>query len=198
MKVYCSKCKKDKDSSEFYKSKSRNTGYNGHCKECLNKSILNHQRTKRGVLMGIYNQMIRNSKKRNQDLPNFTIGEFIDKFIYDETFVSLYNNWVYAEYETWLKPSFDKIRYGEPYTFLNFKIVTWKENWSRQNSDKTNQTTTTRKQYRRKVYTIIEGEKKVFDSLNKASKFVGLSNAQDIKNSIIRNGTAGGLKWNYE
>ena len=195
--IFCTKCKTEKHIDLFHKNKTRPTGYNGHCKECQKKAIKKAEQTLVGVARHIFASQKRSSQKRKQELPLYTLKELIEYIKEDIVFLDIFDKWVKYGYKTLEKPSYDRINYDKPYSFDNIRAMSFYENWDRQNKDKTNQSAKNRKSYKTKVSAIIEGKETVFESINLAGKAVGLSNPQDIRHSITRNGTAGGFKWKY-
>ena len=196
MKTYCSKCNTKKENSEFTKNATRPNGLGAYCKKCQAAMEKACGRSFKGVIRHIYASQKRSSEKREMELPLYTQDELYDFCSWNDKFIELYNKWEDNGYETMMKPSLDRIDYSLPYSLDNIRVMTWGDNFNRQNTDDRNKPK--RELYKIRVSTIIDGEKVIFDSLNKARIYVGLSNSQDIKNSIIRNGTAGGFKWQYE
>lgn len=197
--VLCTSCNEIKNESLFHKNANRKNGLNGHCKECQRDAIKKAERTKTGVLRHIFASQKRNSSKRKTEQPMYTLDEFKDRFIDDEYFTLLFDSWEKSGYETSLKPSFDRVDYSSAYSFDNIKLMTWKENKERQDNPNTRNKNGYGVNKKRKVCIVMENGEigKIYDSVSSAAIAYGLSNPSDITNSIIRNGTAGGQKWDY-
>lgn len=85
-------------------------------------------RTKKGLLGIRYLSQKYRSIRDGRPLPAYTLNEFRGKFIEDERFNSLYNNWVKSGYEKRMSPSLDRIDCKKPYTFENIQWMTWEDN----------------------------------------------------------------------
>ena len=91
------------------------------------KSTKKYQNSPKGVLNIIYrNQLLR--QKRFGIKVNYTYEEFKDKYINDDKFLKLYNEWLKNGCISDYKPSFDRIDNNKDYSFDNLQIITWKEN----------------------------------------------------------------------
>ena len=85
------------------------------------ESTLKYQRTPKGVLNTIYrNQLLR--QKRFGIKVNYTYEEFKDKYLNDNKYLKLYNQWVTSGYLKYLKPSFDRIDNNKDYFFDNIQM----------------------------------------------------------------------------
>ena len=121
MKV-CTKCKESKEIDEFRVAR-------GSCKDCETADQLKRNKTKDGKLKAIYVDQVKHSKTRKHEPPIYTKQEFIDRFINDEDYLLLYNNWVDSDYKKMLSPSFDRLDDYKPYSLGNLnKWMTWEEN----------------------------------------------------------------------
>jgi hypothetical protein len=121
-------------------------GHLGKCKECTkidtanndkvfsNRTNESYDKTEKGVIRVIYKTQIRNSKVRKMDLPNYT-KEQLSKWLYDNNFKFLYNNWVNSNFDKNMKPSTDRLDDFKPYTFKNMKLGTWQDNKNHQHED---------------------------------------------------------------
>ena len=192
--IKCPKCGVNKNVNLFAKNKSRSNGYNSYCKECLKEDIKNSQRTKKGVVISIYGSQKRSSISRGTKLPLYTFEELYSYCINSILFNKLYENWKHSNYESGLKPSFDRINYDNPYGFDNIRLMTWEENAKRQYGLDRNRGGSN---MRKRIAIISEDGNiiKEFDSINKGKIYANLSNSTDITSSIKRKGTAGGYRW---
>ena len=68
----CTKCRKDKDSKDFYKNKSRKDGLRSECKGCNKAAVARYQQTEKGkAVMARYNSSAERKavKARYQQSP---------------------------------------------------------------------------------------------------------------------------------
>lgn len=85
------------------------------------------KRTPNGVITTLFIFMKRRSKKRKHAPPKFTKVQ-LTKWLYDNGFQKLYDDWVSSGYNRWKKPSCDRLDDSKGYSFDNMRLVTWKEN----------------------------------------------------------------------
>lgn len=85
------------------------------------------RRTPNGVITTLFICMKRRSKQRKHAPPKFTKVQ-LTKWLYDNGFQKLYDDWVNSGYNRWKKPSCDRLDDSEGYSFDNMRLVTWKEN----------------------------------------------------------------------
>lgn len=86
-----------------------------------------YQKTPKGVLNTIYRNQLTKQKRKGIKV-NYTYEEFKNKYLKNETYLKLYDNWVKNNYASDYKPSFDRIDNTKDYSFENLQIITWKEN----------------------------------------------------------------------
>lgn len=85
------------------------------------------KRTPNGVITTLFISMKRRSKQRKHAPPKFTKVQ-LTKWLYDNGFQKLYDDWVNSGYNRWKKPSCDRLDDSKGYSFDNMRLVTWKEN----------------------------------------------------------------------
>lgn len=85
------------------------------------------RRTPNGVITTLFICMKRRSKQRKHAPPKFTKVQ-LTKWLYDNGFQKLYDDWVNSGYNRWKKPSCDRLDDSKGYSFDNMRLVTWKEN----------------------------------------------------------------------
>lgn len=124
----CTNCRESKGLSEFYKQKVGKYGFEARCKVCRVKSNKKKTKTKEGKLKVIYYRQVQKSKERSHEPPNYTLKEFIDRFINNDLYLYLYCNWVVSGYNTDYSPSFDRKDDYKGYSFDNIQIMYWFEN----------------------------------------------------------------------
>ena len=134
----CTKCKINKDLSEYYKSKSKKDGLQYVCKMCNNYQHIEYLKTKDGVIARIFGAQRSNSKRRGHNLPTYTKKELSNWLLNDWLFNLLYNNWVNCGYFKNTTPSVDRIDDSKGYSFDNVQLMTWGENRAKQSVDMRN------------------------------------------------------------
>jgi len=134
----CSKCKEEKELIEFGKCVKNKDWLKRKCKICVKAYNVSFQRTLKGKLGLAHSHQVEKSKRRGHKPPNYTRKEFIDRYINNKDYLTLYNNWVKSDYNNLLSPSFDRLDDYKPYTFDNLQMITWGENNKKANSDRRN------------------------------------------------------------
>ena len=124
----CYRCKEDKGLDEYNKKGKNIGGLTTKCKQCI--LIVSHEynQTRGGLITKIYSGQICSSKKRCHKTPTYTKTELVQWIYKQPMFEDLYNNWVQSDYDTWMKPSVDRIDDNIGYTMENIQLMTWKEN----------------------------------------------------------------------
>lgn len=128
----CTKCGEVKSLNDFYKRKKAGDGVCCACKPCSEESLNNYRRTKKGLLGKIHSAQRQSSKRRGHTPPEYTLNQFRERYINDETFNKLFNEWVESGYEKMLSPSFDRLYDSKGYSFDNLNAwMAWKDNDSK-------------------------------------------------------------------
>jgi len=124
----CTKCKINKEFTEFKKEKNGKYGLRSQCISCVNTKTANFRKTKQGVITVLYAHQIDKSKKRGHKPPTHTNKELSDWLLHDWLFDLLFNNWVNSGYLTNMKPSIDRLDDTKGYSLDNIQLMTWAEN----------------------------------------------------------------------
>lgn len=86
------------------------------------------RRTPKGVLTNLYSKMKdRNIEKGFGPLP-FTLNDLHFRYLTDDTFLRLFDEWKESGYQKKLKPSFDRVNPTIGYSMKNIEIKSWGEN----------------------------------------------------------------------
>lgn len=138
-KKKCNKCGVTKNLCDFGKNKDHKYGINRMCKNCVNVRSSNYRKTKRGKLSEIYSTQRKSSKCRKHSMPKYSRSEFIETYINNPEFLSLFERWEQCGYKTELSPSFDRLLDSAGYSFDNLnKWMTTKENIDKGHADMRN------------------------------------------------------------
>lgn len=151
------------------------------------ESTKKYQKTPKGVLNTIYRNQLLRQKRRNIKV-NYTYEEFKQKYLNNDEYLKLYDNWVKNDYKTNLKPSFDRIDNNKDYFFDNLQLMTWKENnekGKRENYKKINQ------------YDLNGNFINTYESIIEASKIINIYHSNISACCKGRLKTTGGYIWKY-
>ena len=146
-----------------------------------------YQKTPKGVLNTIYRNQLTKQKRSGVKV-NYTYEEFKNKYLKNNKFLKLYNNWVKNNYLSDYKPSFDRIDNKKDYSFDNLQIITWKENNDKGRNER---------HKRVDMYDIDNNYIKTFNSIIEASKEVNIykSNISACCKGKLK--TSAGYIWKY-
>ena len=97
----CNKCLEYKEFEDFYKSPTNRTkdGLQTLCKKCVSNLKKKRLRTKKGLIIQIYQMEVAASKRRGHLPPEYSKEELIEWTLKHKNFESLYSIWVKSEYE---------------------------------------------------------------------------------------------------
>ncbi len=125
----CKECGETKELNEFRVISNK-------CKVCVSAIELKRQRTKRGVVMSIYNTQRGTSKKRGHTPPTYTLEELVQFFRDSPVADKLYREWKLSGYIKGLRPSVDRLDDSYGYSLGNIQLMTWDENRAKSYSDR--------------------------------------------------------------
>jgi len=95
-------------------------------------------KTKRGVIFHIYSGQRERNKKKFGCEPEYTRSEFYDYCMLDPGFNVLFSEWVKSGYKKMKRPSIDRIDNAIGYSFDNIQVMTWQENYDKEQSSRSN------------------------------------------------------------
>lgn len=124
----CVRCIQEKKYSEYAKQPTAFDSKKSTCKKCCIEIEVERGRTLEGLIRSLYNGKLCSSKKKPYKTPDYSLDEFRDWVKTKPEFVTLYYSWKRSEYDTYLRPSIDRINTKVGYKFNNIQIVTWREN----------------------------------------------------------------------
>lgn len=110
--------------------KKQQKEYREKNKEKISQKTKKYHKTQNGWASQSWNALNCATKKRKHAPPNFTFNEFKTwVFITNgKKFKKLYDKWKKSNYETYSRPSINRLDDYRPYTFKNMELVTWKIN----------------------------------------------------------------------
>ena len=142
-------------------------------------------------MTNLYHKQVERCKKTGRVLPTYSLGELHSRFLDNEIFLSIYNNWVNEGYKYYDKPSIDRIDNAEGYTMDNIQVLTWQDN--RQKGDIENSHVTTQV-----VQSSMDGLRlAVFPSIKEAVKATGCHQGLISACCLGQRNQTGGYKWHY-
>lgn len=145
-----------------------------------------YRKTKKGVLTNIYHHC---KSRRNIE---FTLKEFQIKYLEDNTFNKLYNEWVKNNYNIQFKPTLDRIDCLKNYSFDNIHWLSWNDNRYKQRMEL--------KRIRAKKVLMIKENMiiKEFNSQREAVLETGLSQSNLSLCLNDKRKYCGGYQWKYK
>lgn len=135
MSKICVNCSLLKTKEGFYPCKNSIDGLGTVCRACTKIVGQNYRHSLIGLVKKLYRNQEQSSEKRNHPPPDYTEEEFMIWVIRQDSFPSLYSNWVSSGYLSKLKPSGDRLDDYKPYTFDNLRLITWGENEQKARDD---------------------------------------------------------------
>jgi len=130
-------------------------------------------------------------------MPTYTKRELKDWLYNQELFHKLYDDWVSSNYDTYLKPSVDRLNDYESYHMGNIRLVTWKENKNKHYADRKkgicNKSNKSVVQFSLNGIFICE-----FHSLMEAERVTNIFNTDIGRCCLGKRKTAGGFIWKYK
>ena len=194
----CTKCNITKDKEDFTIRTNRKKGYFSVCRSCTKKLGEEYKKTKIGVLRTIYAQQVSHSKKRGHRLPSYTSDEFVNLFIDNEKFITLWESWNNSGHKKDLKPSVDRIDNNLPYTVCNIYMTTWSENNIKCNNHQKEGLLNTTIPHKKVAK--LDNNNKIIDEYISIRDAGRKNNLEPSKISLVcknKRKTTGGFKWKY-
>ena len=131
MKV-CSQCKMELALHFFDVQATGKQGRRADCKDCRKRFT----RSKEGLVKSLFTQQKAKAIKRGYAPPDYTEAELLAWAIASKQFHTLYWDWVGSNYNTKLRPSFDRLNDYISYSLSNLQVMTWAENSAKGHIDK--------------------------------------------------------------
>jgi len=124
----CISCNNIKDDALF------DSGSN-QCKDCRRAAQRTIDKSKEGVIKRIYNEQLKNSRKRSHPAPSYTSADLVEFVVSHDTYENMYSQWVDSGYNRKHRPSIDRVDALLPYTMDNIELTTWDINIKRAHTD---------------------------------------------------------------
>jgi len=168
----CSSCGLEKELDYFYKHKGNYDGHSYACKKCSLGKAKEYQKTKEGLVSGIYNHQKQYSKTKPYKTPSYNNKELREWLFSQKKFHEMYDLWVYNDYDETLTPSCDRIENHIGYMLCNIQLTTWGEHLIKSGEDVRNGIDNKRS---RAVISIdmYSGEEVEYYSMSQASRETG-------------------------
>jgi len=124
----CTKCKVEKDFSQYGKNKKSKSGHENSCKECMKKNRQAYNRTKIGLMSDIFTNQVSSSIQRGHCEPKYCREWLYEWAISQENFNTLFDDWANSGYSKNKRPSVDRKNDLIGYTKNNIQLITWIQN----------------------------------------------------------------------
>ena len=155
-------------------------------------------KSKKRLLGKIYSSQVNSSKIRGHPLPDYSLKEFIDKFIDDPTFNKIYYSFLENGCKPKDKPSLDRIDDFKPYTLDNLQVTTIRGNEVRGHNDRKLGIGTQGMCCKKVVQINKDGEiVHIFNSSNEAARVLNLCRQNINKVCNGERHSTGGFKFQY-
>lgn len=163
----------------------------------MRQAEIKYKRSKKGLLGRIYADQRMICRKKDRNLPTYTLEELREWAYSQHKFHTLYDNWKRLDYQKKYRPSCDRIDDTISYTMANIQLMTWGENEAKARADiksgKLKQRQKAVKQY------TIDGEFLAeYHAILEATRQTNVH-----RNTIVwvcegKRKTAGGFTWRYK
>lgn len=134
----CTKCKINKNLSEYGMSSRNRDGLDTKCKQCRKLHKQNYKNSINGLITNMYYHQCYHSKGRGHKQPEYNKQQLKEWLFSQNNFKTLYDNWKNSGYIKELLPSVDRIRDLEHYKIDNIQLMTFKENNKKAHKDRLN------------------------------------------------------------
>ncbi len=158
-----------------------------------------HRKTFIGLTGKMYAAQKDACKKRNHDMPNYTLDQFRDWLESQPVFFELYEQWLSSDCKKDLIPSADRLDNDMTYSLDNLQVVTFKKNRENVYADRRSGIVTTIDkpvlQFAKDGEFIAE-----YFSIAEASRVTGVKsqNISAVANKLPKRKSAGGYIWKFK
>jgi Mor family transcriptional regulator len=136
--------------------------------------------------------------KRNHPMPSYSREELHKWVVSQPNFNSLYDNWVKSGFDTWTRPSINRLDNTLSYSFDNIELITWKENMDKAKEDIKDGSLNTSKAHKAVHQLSRDGEFiEKYISVGQASRATGINKSHIASTCRGNRKSAGGFKWKY-
>lgn len=129
-----------------------------------------YRKTPKGVLTNLYHKQIERCLKKGKHLPTYTLKELHARFLNDEKYIKIFENWAANGFQYYDTPSIDRNNPELGYTMDNIQIMSWLENRAKGDQENAQRFTTAIVMMDRDG-----NELRQFESLKEASEELGIS-----------------------
>ncbi|EAK0212351.1 hypothetical protein FCL20_05360 [Campylobacter jejuni] len=154
--------------------------------------------SKRNMLRIIYHSQVSSSKNRGHPEPNYTFEELSNRFLDNEDFNRVYNNFLRNGCKPREKPSLDRIDDFKPYTLDNLQVTTIRGNEVRGHNDRRLGLGTQGRCCKKVIQYNTDGEIiRIFNSSSEAARELGLWRQNINKVCNGERDSTGGFRFQY-
>ena len=150
------------------------------------------KKTKVGVIRSLYRGQGSSARKRGHHLPTYSPQQLIDWAMAEPKFHIIYDNWVKANYDRYLRPSFDRKDNKKSYTLDNLQVITFMENCRKGGTIEADPAVKSIYQKTKKGILIAQ-----WRSAADAEKLLGIDNGDIGKCCLGKRKQAGGYLWEF-
>ena len=163
----CSKCKLNKEVSEYNLHSKKKGIPKPYCKSCQKIYDDWYMKSYNGLITTLFKSMKSSTNRRGHSKPTFTKEDFRD-WLSKNNYEALYNDWAKSGFDRYKRPSVDRLDDTKTYIFENMQLTNWFEN------DKKYKDTV---KIPIKLIDIITGEELEFESVRYAARKLGLNSS---------------------
>jgi len=189
----CTVCKKTKLIRKFSKNKNNLDGHMYRCKECRKKG----RKSRNMFVCDLYSGQLKRSRQSGYGLPEYNLEQLRTWIFVQDNFEQLYVNWEKSGFDRNLTPSVDRLDDYKGYSFGNIRLVTWRENMMKGNSDRVNGINN-KANYLVVGFNLKENIEFEYHSINEAERQTGICQSNIVACCKGKRNTAGGYVWNYK
>ena len=127
----CKRCTMVKTIENFTRNRANFDGRDNRCKSC----DLDLRHDVDVMIRRTYGKQLASSRSRGHPKPTYSLKELRQWMKDQDNFNLLYERWKKSGWNSFSRPSVDRIDSKQPYSFTNIQLVTWLENMNNNYND---------------------------------------------------------------